>query len=271
MPTLSIANPADRIALSRRAYKIVADNEPAMTEAQKKAATKKRNGDALNHVAMSDALAGDNIEIDSVSAEALAPEIGGERRLAQERSVEINERKAAEKLRAAILGAELAPHTNEMQSATVAYLELSIKHPTSDRELAMDVALLAHTLKRLKLAKFFEDRIAPLLNISKRSAERLRSQIKVVHEDINDGRDREFSQAKELLGKAARVHLLGFGFGARNVQRLGIADLAPHAFSGTSFGLTEREKANCQKLCGGKVNLLGNQSLEFLRNFVELS
>jgi hypothetical protein len=98
-----------------------------------------------------------------------------------------------------------------------------------------------------------------------------RSQIKVVHEDINDGRDREFSQAKELLGKAARVHLLGFGFGVRNVQRLGLADLAPHAFSGTSYGLTEREKANCQKLCGGKVNLLGSQSLDFLRNFVELS
>jgi hypothetical protein len=47
MPTHSIANPADREALSREAYKIIAASEPAKTEAEKKAARKKKNADAL--------------------------------------------------------------------------------------------------------------------------------------------------------------------------------------------------------------------------------
>lgn len=47
MNTLSITNPADREELSRRAYKIVAANEPPMSDAAKQAARKKKNSDAL--------------------------------------------------------------------------------------------------------------------------------------------------------------------------------------------------------------------------------
>jgi hypothetical protein len=50
MPTtLSLADPAARKLLNREAYKLIADNEPPRTEAETKAARKKRNSDALTH------------------------------------------------------------------------------------------------------------------------------------------------------------------------------------------------------------------------------
>jgi hypothetical protein len=96
-------------------------------------------------------------------------------------------------------------------------------------------------------------------------------EIKVVHEDITDVRDKEFTKAKELLGGAMRVYLLGFGFGARNVERLGLASIQASGFSGTSFGMTLKETEQCKVLCGGRVNLFPTYpALEFLRNSAAL-
>lgn len=106
--------------------------------------------------------------------------------------------------------------------------------------------------------------------IDERKMQIITRQIKVVHEELTDGRDKDFEQAKELLGKASRVYLLGFGFGARNVQRLGLADLAPRRFQGTAYGMTQREASNCSHMSGVKVQLFEQfQCLQFLREIAE--
>jgi hypothetical protein len=97
-----------------------------------------------------------------------------------------------------------------------------------------------------------------------------RRQIKVVHEDITD-RDKDFSKAKELLGNAQRVYLLGFGFGAKNTERLGLSSLTPELFQGTAVGQKDQEVNNSKSLCGSKITLYPNHaSLEFLRTFTPL-
>jgi hypothetical protein len=94
-----------------------------------------------------------------------------------------------------------------------------------------------------------------------------RREIKVVHEDISDGRDRDFNEAKTLLGDAARVYLLGFGYGTTNVERLGLANIQPQTYEGTAFGLTDKETQVCSALLNRRVNLLNRlQALDFLRN-----
>jgi len=103
-----------------------------------------------------------------------------------------------------------------------------------------------------------------------RKMEIVKREIKVVHEELTDGRDKDFAQAQELLGQARRVYLLGFGFGLRNVQRLALIDLAPHTFLGTAYGMTQRESSNCRMMSGGKIQLYEHQCLEFLREVAEL-
>ena len=46
-------------------------------------------------------------------------------------------------------------------------------------------------------------------------------EIKVIHEDITD-RDKDFNNAKDLIANAERIYLMGFGFGRKNVERLGL-------------------------------------------------
>jgi hypothetical protein len=94
-------------------------------------------------------------------------------------------------------------------------------------------------------------------------------EMRVVHEDITD-RDKDFAEAKELLHAAERVYLMGFGFGARNVERIELTSLKPSVFSGTAYGLTASETAYCRKQCGDTVNLYNSSPcLEFLRNQFE--
>ena len=96
--------------------------------------------------------------------------------------------------------------------------------------------------------------------------------IKVIHEDhMTDGRDIDFKLAEVMLVQARRVYLLGFGFGARNVQRIKLEHLTPHVFGGTAYGLTDRERNGCRDLCGGRVNLLSQQCLDFMRQNVEFN
>jgi hypothetical protein len=107
-------------------------------------------------------------------------------------------------------------------------------------------------------------------NIDKRVMDICRREIKVVHEDITD-RDRDFSKAKELLGNAQRVYLLGFGFGSKNVERLGLSSLTPEQFQGTAVGQKDQEISNSKNLCGNKIVLYPHHpSLEFLRTFTPL-
>jgi hypothetical protein len=141
MTTLSIANPADREALSREAYKIIAANEPAKTEAETKAARKKKNADALTRENVKRAIyaaygsepvdlasiehrvpcgedtstVADNVEFvlseDGVSALSdNAQEVDESALLPQERKLEASKRAAALKAQAKIERNQLSAH-----------------------------------------------------------------------------------------------------------------------------------------------------------------
>jgi hypothetical protein len=97
-----------------------------------------------------------------------------------------------------------------------------------------------------------------------------RREIKVVHEDITD-RDSDFSQAKKLLGEAKRIYLLGFGFGSKNVERLGLKVLSPEVFQATTSGLTDRERSQISSMVDGKIHLFGTECIGLLRNFAVLN
>ena len=87
--------------------------------------------------------------------------------------------------------------------------------------------------------------------IDKQVMKTLLNEIKVVHEDITDGRDKEFTRAKVLLGEAERVYLLGFGFGARNVERPWSEGVAAAA---------RRPKSNCSRSDTARVEPGGGRS-----------
>ena len=108
------------------------------------------------------------------------------------------------------------------------------------------------------------------LTIDSRAVEMSVREMRVVHEDTTD-RDKDFTQAKELLGEAKRVYLMGFGFGKKNVERINLSALTPDIFSGTAYALTDREVAYYARQCGGRVALYNSYPcLEFLRNQSEI-
>jgi hypothetical protein len=105
-----------------------------------------------------------------------------------------------------------------------------------------------------------------------RKMEIVTNEIKVMHEDHTlDGRDAEFNLAHAMLTNARRVYLMGFGFGARNVQRLKLDMLKPHVFEGTALGLTQKELGECRLLCGGKVHLQPMDCLQLMRQRVDFN
>jgi hypothetical protein len=94
------------------------------------------------------------------------------------------------------------------------------------------------------------------------------AEIKIIHEDINDGRDADFAKAKELLKNAEKIYFIGFGFNKINVERLGIADLEPNKCIATTYGLTANEVGYIHKITDGKVVFDGNDCMNFCRNRV---
>jgi len=106
--------------------------------------------------------------------------------------------------------------------------------------------------------------------IDQRVMDICRREIKVVHEDITD-RDKDFTKAKAILRNAQRIYLLGFGFGSKNVERLGLSLLSPEQYQGTAVGQRDQELNNIKALCANKITLYPNHgSLEFLRTFTPL-
>jgi hypothetical protein len=90
-------------------------------------------------------------------------------------------------------------------------------------------------------------------------------QNKVVHEDITDGRDAEFSRAKKALGEAQRIFFPGFGFGEKNVGRLGIAELPVARASATAYSMTSAEIQTISQMCHGTVQFDDSDCLDFCR------
>jgi hypothetical protein len=91
--------------------------------------------------------------------------------------------------------------------------------------------------------------------------------IKIVHEDLEDGRDKDFDRAKAILAWAQQIYFLGFGYGATNMKRLGLRDLDKVA-TGTGTGLTDSEIGRVRALTDSKVSPENFDCLGFLRNRV---
>ena len=92
--------------------------------------------------------------------------------------------------------------------------------------------------------------------------------IKIIHEDIKDGRDKDFDKAKDLLQKADRILFMGFGYNATNLMRLGIASLPESKSFGTCVGLGQREKTVASSLSNGRIEFREGDCLHFVREFI---
>lgn len=93
--------------------------------------------------------------------------------------------------------------------------------------------------------------------------------IKLVHEELKDGRDNDFKEAKRLMHIADRIYFLGFGFGQLNVERLDLARLQQNKAMATATGFTPHEVASIAARCGGKVSIYPNYDIQGLfRNLV---
>ncbi len=93
-------------------------------------------------------------------------------------------------------------------------------------------------------------------NVTRESLRVAADSIKIIHEDVTDGRDQDFAQAKKLLTEAEQIFLVGFGYNATNVERLGIANLPDHKMIGTSIGLGPKSKLAAKTVTGAKVQLM---------------
>ena len=96
-------------------------------------------------------------------------------------------------------------------------------------------------------------------------------EIKVVHEDIADGRDKEFERARKLIDDAQHIYFLGFGYGSKNVERLGIAHWKSNNAVGTAVGLTEKEISEIKRATDNKVFLVKDDCLGLLRERASLA
>jgi hypothetical protein len=94
--------------------------------------------------------------------------------------------------------------------------------------------------------------------------------IKVVHEDVADGRDKEFERARKLIDDAKHIYFLGFGYGSKNIERLGIAHWKSNTAVGTALGLTEKEISEINQATDNKVFLVKHDCLGLLREQANL-
>jgi hypothetical protein len=173
------ANELHRAQLEREGTAMI----EAATTAEVKARTAKRQRlDALNRKYHFELNGGHETTLDDIKNMPDEPSVFGT--TAQERNFEIKERAAQNKRRAKLEGMGLSQHTAANLHAEVKALELAITHPNSDKALKSDVAKLESILKRLDVAKIFETRIAPLLGVSKRSAERLAAEGRTLWADL---------------------------------------------------------------------------------------
>ena len=96
--------------------------------------------------------------------------------------------------------------------------------------------------------------------------------IKIVHEDISDGRDKDFELASKLINEAERIIFLGMGYGETNIKRLRIEALRKNMIIGTAVGLTEHECLDIRSRWAERILLhTGANCEQVLRNYVDWS
>lgn len=93
--------------------------------------------------------------------------------------------------------------------------------------------------------------------------------IKIIHEDITDGRDKEFAQAKALLSAAEKIVLMGFGYNERNIDRLGIRDLPEGKALGSMQGLGGLGEKRATRATAGKVQMRGGDCTHFVTEYLD--
>jgi hypothetical protein len=81
-------------------------------------------------------------------------------------------------------------------------------------------------------------------------------ELKIIHEDISDGRDADFEKAKALLKAADQILFMGFGYNKTNMDRLNIGDLEPNKAIGGAVGIGVRQRSLIRKDSSDKITLL---------------
>jgi hypothetical protein len=106
--------------------------------------------------------------------------------------------------------------------------------------------------------------------IDARTMDICQREIRIVHEDIAD-RDIDFNIARRMLHDAQRVYFMGFGYGAKNVERLMFDQGDSQTALGTAKGLTQKEVSAIGRMFGKvKVHLYDLDCLDLLRKNAEL-
>jgi hypothetical protein len=95
--------------------------------------------------------------------------------------------------------------------------------------------------------------------------------IKIIHEADPKPDDKDFNLARKLLADAEQVVLMGFGYNTKNVERLGIADIAAGKAFGTCQGLGRKGEEAAKQVCGGKVKLIGGDCMQFVRDLINVA
>ena len=93
--------------------------------------------------------------------------------------------------------------------------------------------------------------------------------IRILHEDINDGPEGDFARAKGLLTDAEQIRFMGFGFGKTNIERLGLRTMEPRRAKATCIGMTNRERAENQNYLNQRVDFVGGDCLDMLREDID--
>jgi len=94
--------------------------------------------------------------------------------------------------------------------------------------------------------------------ISRENFEVSRTHIKIIHEDVHDGRDADFARAKQFLTDAQQIFFLGFGYNRINLERLGVGNLdkTVQTILGTCVGLGGADRAQVFKDSLSRIDLI---------------
>src|SRR6266852_3468381 len=74
----------------------------------------------------------------------------------------------------------------------------------------------------------------------------------------------DFQEAKRVMQEAERIYMLGFGFGAKNVERLGIKSLEANKCIASTVVLTALEQREIQASCEDKVQFGNGDCTTFM-------
>jgi len=86
--------------------------------------------------------------------------------------------------------------------------------------------------------------------------------IKLVHEEVQDGRDKEFEKAKDLMNAADKVYFLGFGFGQTNIDRLALIKLPQNKAMATGHGYKQHEVDSISRKINSNVSIYPELNIE---------